>query len=512
MNKNNQYRSLVTAIIVLLVISPMTILVVEAQEENSWTTLAPMTKARRGLGVATVNGKIYAMGGWDGSGIFEKTNEEYNLKTNTWTTKAPIPTPMGFFAITTYQDKIYCISNENGETQIYNPITDTWENRTSMPQPRSDIRANVIADKIYILGGNSETMNVYDPQTDSWSIKASLPLVPGRCSSVVFQSKIHVFSPPNLHHIYDPETNDWIEGERLIMGCYFPVSISTSGDYAPEKIYVFGAAYDLWTVSGPPITGQSYDPISNKWTEVYSIPDGHFDGGATVIDDRIYLVGGGGASLANHIISKDRTDVYTPFLYGSTPQLTITSPESKIYTQTTIPLEFLVTETTSWTGYSLDGQTNVTLIENTNLAELSEGNHTLEVFAIDMVGDETSSSVTFIIDTLPPNISILSPENKTYNDGNILLNVEVEEEISDMQYSLDGYENVTFTEEITLSDLKVGSHNITVYATDLAGHVGISEIIHFSIEPFPTTLAIGVVAVIVVVGLGIFLYFKKRRS
>ena len=105
----------------------------------------------------------------------------------------------------------------------------------------------------------------------------------------------------------------------------------------------------------------------------------------------------------------------------------------------------------------------------------------------------------------------LSPENKTYSDSNVLLNVEFEEEISNMQYSLDGYENVTFTEEITLLDLEVGSHNVTVYATDLAGHTGVSETIYFTIEPFPTTLIISAVIIIVVIGFGILVYLKKYK-
>ena len=204
--------------------------------------------------------------------------------------------------------------------------------------------------------------------------------------------------------------------------------------------------------------------------------------------------------------------MYTPLLYGSFPQISISSLENMIYTQTTIPLEFSVNETTSWTGYSLDGQTNVTLTENINLTGLVEGIHTLEVFARDMVDDEGVTTITFTVDTNPPVITVLSPENKTYGDSSVLLNVELEEPISSMKYSLDGFENVTFTEDITLSELEVGSHNVTVYATDLAGHTGVSETISFSIEPFPTTLLILLAIIVGIVGIGIILYFKKRRT
>ena len=128
-----------------------------------------------------------------------------------------------------------------------------------------------------------------------------------------------------------------------------------------------------------------------------------------------------------------------------------------------------------------------------------------------MAGDEGSTIVTFTVDVNPPEIFVLSPENKTYNDSNILLNVEFEEPISDMMYNLDGYENVTFTEDITLQELEVGSHNVTVYAIDLAGHTGVSETIYFTIEPFPTTLVIASVVIIAVDGVVIFVYLVKKR-
>ena len=64
--------------------------------ENSWVPKAPMQQARANLGVATVNGKIYAIGGialkyQDNSrreSVDVATNEEYDPATDTWTFKA----------------------------------------------------------------------------------------------------------------------------------------------------------------------------------------------------------------------------------------------------------------------------------------------------------------------------------------------------------------------------------------------------------------------------------------
>lgn len=61
-----------------------------------------------------------------------------------------------------------------------------------------------------------------------------------------------------------------------------------------------------------------------------------------------------------------------------------------------------------------------------------------------------------------------------------------------------------------------GTHNITVYAMDEAGNVGVSETITFSVakesETFPITLvASASIASGAVAGIVLFYYFRKRN-
>ncbi len=81
---------------------------------------------------------------------------------------------------------------------------------------------------------------------------------------------------------------------------------------------------------------------------------------------------------------------------------------------------------------------------------------------------------------LGPAISIVSPENKTYDTTDIPLTFTVDESVLWMAYSLDGQANVTITGNTTLSGLSDGSHNLIVYTKDAAGSTGTSEIIYFS--------------------------------
>ncbi len=124
-----------------------------------------------------------------------------------------------------------------------------------------------------------------------------------------------------------------------------------------------------------------------------------------------------------------------------------------------------------------------------------------------------SSMVKFSVDATPPLVSVSSPENKTYYSPEILLNFTVNEK-SSMVYSLDGQENVTVAGNTTLKNLPVGEHNVTVYATDIAGHTGASETIYFTIaEPFPiASVTAASFASVAVVSVVLLVHFKKRKS
>ena len=118
------------------------------------------------------------------------------------------------------------------------------------------------------------------------------------------------------------------------------------------------------------------------------------------------------------------------------------------------------------------------------------------------------------IDYFAPTIEILSPENENYNTDIITLNFTVNE-FANISYCLNSGENVTITGNMTLTGLSNGDYNLTIYAKDEAGNMGASETLYFNVEvpePVPPTLIIASVAIVVIVGLGIFAYFKKRRS
>jgi hypothetical protein len=114
-------------------------------------------------------------------------------------------------------------------------------------------------------------------------------------------------------------------------------------------------------------------------------------------------------------------------------------------------------------------------------------------------------------DTVPPRITVVSPQNTAYNTSSVGLVFSVCEAVSWMGYSLDGQAKITVAGNTTLNNLSNGSHNITVYATDVASNIGVSETFNFTVStPFP--VAPIAVAFAVLIGAGSCLFYFKRRS
>ena len=168
-----------------------------------------------------------------------------------------------------------------------------------------------------------------------------------------------------------------------------------------------------------------------------------------------------------------------------------------------------------------------------DLSDVSGGNHSLTIYAVGCGAYEVShkfinsftifydvetfhitvnSTVSFIKDLVSSKISFRSSQNATYIASDIKLDFTVSEATSEILYCLDGEENQTITDSLTLTGLSVGAHNVTVYAADEAGNIGASETLFFNVAEFPVVpigaFAVGAVAV---GATGLLFYFKKRK-
>jgi energy-converting hydrogenase Eha subunit A len=317
-----------TVLVVSFSLSTFLVLHAETAEaaEGSWATMAEMPTARSGLGVAVVYGKIYAIGGSNGSHL--NTNEEYDPAINTWATKKRMPIQRHRFAIAVVENKIYVIGGEipgnyYSGNQVYDPATDTWETKTSMPTARADLCASVVNGKIYVIGGGfqiiwprpSNLTEVYDPETDSWTTKASMPTAVYGCVSAVINNRIYVLDSNPwggsgvVFQIYDPETDSWSHGKDIPKAVVHPAAAATTGVFAPKRIHILGTN-----------THQVYDPEKDVWSNATIMPTPRKELGVVVINDTLYAIGGGFPESGVNYESQNENEQYTPSGYETIPQ------------------------------------------------------------------------------------------------------------------------------------------------------------------------------------------------
>jgi N-acetylneuraminic acid mutarotase len=435
-----------------------------AQVENSWKSMKPIPTARTGLGVAVVDEKIYAIGGFNGANgqwHFVNTNEVYDPKTDSWTTKRPMPTSRESFGIAVYQNKIYVIggktdfSDYSSVNEVYDPLTDTWEKKTSMPSARAYLDASVVDGKIYLIGGkmspnypwpDSDENYVYDPTTDSWTTKSQMPSVNQGYATAAIDGKIYIqgggaFSNPIANNlVYDARNDTWSQGVPLPKKVYGAAGGLTTGALAPKRIYIVGGY-----VSEDTDLTQVYNLQRDIWTVGALMPTSRRGLAVAVVNDIIYAIGGCYGST--DLIISAANERYTPFGYG----------------------------------------------------------------APDPSYDGTS-----------PVIGVVSPENKTYftaggglNFTDIALDFMADEPVFSVYYVLDGGTPVEIFGNATIAELAVGVHNITVFGFDASGNMGTSETVCFTIsapEPFPVVpVATASSIAIILAGVGLLVYFKKRK-
>ncbi|MGW8289149.1 MAG: Kelch repeat-containing protein, partial [Candidatus Bathyarchaeia archaeon] len=420
---------LIVILLVSILLSTVQFRVINA-DGDSWKIKKSMPTARGGLGVAVVNDQIYAIGGSNGDTQLNVT-EEYNPVTDTWTTKSSMPTPRSGFAIAVYQNKIYCIGGTTGDsdnsvsgltgaTEVYDPATDKWETRASMPTPRADLCAGITNGSIYCMGGKKywgfdpfyselNITEVYDPVNDTWTTKASMPIPVFGCSSAVFNGKIYViggsrhfqlgpeYATVASNQIYDPESDTWSIANNLPLAESYGAAAATNGVTAPKRIYFVGGSNET---SYNPVP-YAYDSAHDVWSAGALIPTPRVYLGLAVLDDVLYAIGGFDGE--NWLSAAEQ---YIPIGYGTVPpDLQILSPENKTYSSNNLTLVLSVNRPTNWMGYSLDDQQNITITGDTELNDLSEGEHSVIVYVNDTFGNMASSGkVSFSVDTFAPQI------------------------------------------------------------------------------------------------------------
>ncbi len=324
-----------TAMLVVLMASVVFVTTALAQMPTSpWKKGAPFPEADEELYGVPINGKLYVFGGWDG-GKARGVAYEYDPATDKWTKKTSMPRPAHHAALAAANGKIYVIGGfvPPKDTAIpvggawepidsaweYDPAADSWKSLPPLPGKRGSAIAAEVGGKIYVIGGATTTEGskdpfftffgpsrvlgtneVYDPATNKWESRRPMSVPRNHAFSGVVNGKIYVIGGRTGHGFilsatntdvveeYNPINDSWsVPKERM------PTARSGGASGSDgRRIYVAGGEVTTKDLVGAFKSVEAYDPVTNSWMTLPSMPMPRHGIAGGVIGNRFHLVSG----------------------------------------------------------------------------------------------------------------------------------------------------------------------------------------------------------------------------
>ena len=155
-------------------------------------------------------------------------------------------------------------------------------------------RAAVLNETVYVVGEASPTaIELYDPIEDKCSEGTPLPISEGSCVVAACQNRIYVIGGPTVsglstNQAYDPTTGTW--ENKTAMPTW---AIGMQANVINGKIYVIaGGQQEGYGVFQITKSNWVYDPANDSWSQMADIPTPVAFYASTVLDGKIYIIGG----------------------------------------------------------------------------------------------------------------------------------------------------------------------------------------------------------------------------
>ena len=202
------------------------------RESNSWEQVAdlPAGEPLNHVGVAAVGDRLFVIGGLGPSFSPVNTVFSYDPATGSWNRESDMPRARGAMGVAALDGKIYAAGGapnaRRNDFAVYDPSTDTWTILPNMPTPRDHLAAVSVAGKFLAIsgrtsfpGGLQEVVEAYDPASDQWTGRVPIPTARGGLAAAVVNGLVYLFGGEGNRNIssgvfaeveeYDPGTDTW---------------------------------------------------------------------------------------------------------------------------------------------------------------------------------------------------------------------------------------------------------------------------------------------------------------
>lgn len=281
---------------------------------SGWSLGPELTQPRWQLQCLTVNGKLWAIGGYYESGSCADV-EIHDPVAGTWAVLANPFSGWGQAFAAASNGKIYAIGGLAscftlaGTVEEYDPDSTLLTPKANIPVSTYEPGIAASADgKIYVIGGcvpptpindtvgppsYLDILQVYDTKNDTWSIKRSMPSQRFGLAAVFGpDGKLYAIGghSPDGHPVaevdaYDPATDTWTPCAPLPSPRYHLVGACTSSN---RRIFAIGGLSDSVGLTSV----DEFDPVANTWNACSGLAQGRWYHGAAALGDTIYVMGG----------------------------------------------------------------------------------------------------------------------------------------------------------------------------------------------------------------------------
>jgi len=260
---------------------------------------------------ATLDGKVYLLGGLDSRGRILSSVAEYDSSTAAWTNKASLPQSVALAAAAANESAIYLVGGRSkgailADIVVYDPTADSWSQMEPMTIARWSHMAAIVGQKLYVMGGikgkgstrrTLDSVEILDLETGTWTAGESLPGAVHSSAVAVSDGKIFVLggrkgtgtsgSGSERVFVFDPAEGSWSVVQ--------PMAKARTGARAAVfqgRIYVVGGAFSDDALSSIEI----YDPSSGSWSPAPPMSSPRTAHVVAVVGEELLIFGGASSS------------------------------------------------------------------------------------------------------------------------------------------------------------------------------------------------------------------------
>ena len=359
----------------------------------------------------------------------------------------------------------------------YNPLDNSWTTLAAPPNPDSGDAFKTgtalawdSSDYIYAFYGaatpdSRRWFYRYNISSNSWEALANTTANQGEGNAIAWvgvnnciYATIGGEQRPTYFVRYDPSTNSWSNAPANP-----PAGMGDGASLVWTGGNLLYALRGEFSESSPLYDFWRYNLTDDTWTAMANVPADPQEGGKGGVGD-------GGSVLYVGLWLPDHDD----YIYALGGNQVDEVPDNRTYRYTVSlnsweRLADLPFEVGYYVGCRL-GYANGNIYAWQGAPSTWTG------------GGDDLARCELLIDSTPPTILILSPENKTHTLSDVPLTFTVNESTSWISYSLNGQSNATITGNTTVPTLPDGGHSVVVYANDTYGNMGISDIMLFTVD------------------------------